>query len=175
MLFGTVADVVPLTGENRYWVRHGLSYVNKHESYSLRVLKANSNFTKPELFSTDIGFSITPQINALGRLDDPRQGVQFLIGNNEQEVDRVGKILLELNQARKEVERSIIADVVAQIESGQVDISKNIVIASSNKWPAGVIGLVASRIVAAYGKPTLLFHITSDGIAKGSCRSIKEF
>jgi len=72
MLFGTVADVVPLTGENRYWVRYGLNYVNKHESYSLQVLKANSNFSKPELFSMDIGFSITPQINALGRLDDPR-------------------------------------------------------------------------------------------------------
>lgn len=175
MLLGTVADVVPLTGENRYWVRYGLNYVNQHESYSLQVLKANSNFTKPELFSMDIGFSITPQINALGRLDDPRQGVQFLIGNDEQAVDRVGKVLQELNQARKEVERSIIQDVVNQIESGAVDVEKNIVIASSNTWPAGVIGLVASRIVGMYGKPTLLFHITSEGIAKGSCRSIKEF
>ncbi|MCX5924146.1 MAG: DHHA1 domain-containing protein, partial [Candidatus Dependentiae bacterium] len=117
----------------------------------------------------------TPQINALGRLDDPREGVQFLIGNNPQDVDRIGKILFEINQSRKLVEHSIIADVVKQIESKQVDISKNIVIASSNKWPAGVIGLVASRIVGAYGKPTLLFHLTKDGIAKGSCRSIKEF
>lgn len=175
LLFGTVADVVPLTGENRYWVRYGLSYVNQHESYSLQVLKANSNFTKPELFSSDIGFSITPQINALGRLDDPRQGVQFLIGNNADEVDRVGKILQELNQSRKEVERSIITQITKQIESGQIDISKNIVIASSHQWPAGVIGLVASRIVGLYGKPTLLFHLTDDGIAKGSCRSIREF
>lgn len=175
LLFGTVADVVPLTGENRYWVRYGLDYVNKHESYCLQVLKENSKFSKPELFSTDIGFSITPQINALGRLDDAREGVQFLIGNNAQEVDRVGKILLEMNQARKVVERTIIDDVVGQIESGKVDISKNLVIASSSNWPAGVIGLVASRIVSAYGKPTILFHITADGIAKGSCRSIKEF
>lgn len=175
LLLGTVADVVPLTGENRYWVRRGLAYVNKHESYALQVLKENSKFTKPELFSTDIGFSVTPQINALGRLDDPREGVQFLIGNNPQDVDRIGKILFEINQSRKLVEQSIIADVVKQIESKQVDISKNIVIASSNKWPAGVIGLVASRIVGAYGKPTLLFHLTKDGIAKGSCRSIKEF
>jgi len=175
LLFGTVADVVPLTGENRYWVRHGLQKVNQIESYSLQVLKANSKVTKPELFSLDIGFSITPQINALGRLDDPREGVQFLLGNDPNEVDRVGKILLELNQARKEVEKTIIADVVAQIESGLVDISKNVVIASSKSWPAGVIGLVASRIVGMYGKPTLLFHITSDGLAKGSCRSIQEF
>jgi len=175
MLFGTVADVVPLTGENRYWVRSGLEHVNRHESYCLQVLKSNSNFTKPELFSTDIGFSITPQINALGRLDDAREGVQFLLGDNSSEVDRVGRVLLEMNQARKEVEKTIINDVTQQIESGAVDISKNVVIASSGSWPAGVIGLVASRIVGAYGKPTLLFHLTKDGIAKGSCRSIQEF
>lgn len=175
MLFGTVADVVPLTGENRYWVRSGLEHVNRYESYCLQVLKSNSNFTKPELFSMDIGFSITPQINALGRLDDAREGVQFLLGDNTAEVDRVGRVLFEMNQARKEVEKKIINDVTQQIESGKVDISKNVVIAASDSWPAGVIGLVASRIVGAYGKPTLLFHLTKDGLAKGSCRSIHEF
>lgn len=175
LLFGTVADVVPLTGENRYWVRYGLGYVNQTESYSLAVLKENSKFTKPELFSMDIGFSITPQINALGRLDDAREGVQFLIGNNQKDVDRIGKILLEMNQSRKEIEKKIIDEIVADIASGKIDISKNVIIASSHNWPSGVIGLVASRIVGAYGKPTLLFHLTRDGLAKGSCRSIKEF
>lgn len=175
LLLGTVADVVPLTGENRYWVRAGLEHVNRYESYCMEVLKRNSNVLKPELFSTDIGFSITPQINALGRLDDPRQGVQFLLGSDENEVDRVGKVLLELNQSRKEVEKKIIAEIVEQVETGKVDLSKNVVITGSNNWPAGVIGLVASRIVGLYGKPTLLFHFTSDGLAKGSCRSIHEF
>jgi len=175
LLFGTVADVVPLTGENRYWVRVGLDHINRTESYCLQVLKTNSKFSKPELFSTDIGFSITPQINALGRLDDPRQGVQFLLGQNSEDVDRVGKVLFELNQARKEIEKKIINEIVAQVESGKIDLSKNIVVAASDSWPAGVIGLVASRIVGLYGKPTLLFHITSDGLVKGSCRSIHEF
>ena len=175
LLLGTVADVVPLTGENRYWVRAGLEHVNRYESYCMEVLKRNSNVLKPELFSTDIGFSITPQINALGRLDDPRQGVQFLLGSDENEVDRVGKVLLELNQSRKEVEKKIIAEIVEQVETGKVDLSKNVVITGSNNWPAGVIGLVASRIVGLYGKPTLLFHFTSDGLAKCSCRSIHEF
>lgn len=175
LLFGTVADVVPLTGENRFWVRHGLAIVNRSESYSLQVLKTNSKVTKPELFSLDIGFSITPQINALGRLDDPRSGVQFLLGTDFAEVDRVGRVLHELNQARKDVEKSIIDEIVAQVESGKIDLSKNVVIAASRNWPAGVIGLVASRIVGLYGKPTLLFHLTADGLAKGSCRSIQEF
>ena len=176
LLFGTVADVVPLTGENRYWVREGLSYINSNESYALQVLKTNSKFVKPALSSTDIGFSITPQINALGRLDDPRQGVQFLIGTNKDNVDHVGKVLAELNQARKDIERGITQEIVQKIESNAIDLSQeNIVLASSANWPAGVIGLVASRIVGGFGRPTLLFHLTNDGIAKGSCRSIPEF
>lgn len=176
LLFGTVADVVPLMSENRYWVRYGLSHINKHESYALSVLKKNSSFIKPLVGSLDVGFFLAPQLNALGRLDDPRQGVRFLIGNDTEEVDRVGKVLYEMNQARKQVERSIIDEIEHLIETKQIDVeTENIVIAASKNWPAGVIGLVASRIVSKYGKPTLLFHLTKDGIAKGSCRSIQEF
>lgn len=176
LLLGTVADVVPLTGENRYWVRYGLAHINRHESYALKVLKTNNKFAKPAISSLDIGFTIAPQINALGRLDDPRQGVQFLIGSNEADTDRIGKVLWQLNQARKEIENEIFQDVKAQIDSNSIDITKeNVIIAASPNWQTGVIGLVASRLVGAYGKPTLLFHLTQDGIAKGSCRSIPEF
>lgn len=176
LLLGTVADVVPLTGENRYWVRHGLAHVNRLESYAMKVLKANNKFVKPMLGSLDIGFTIAPQINALGRLDDPRQGVQFLIGGSEADTDRIGKLLWQLNQARKEIENEIFQDVKAQIDSNAIDLSKeNVIVAASHNWATGVIGLVASRLVGAYGKPTLLFHLTKDGVAKGSCRSIAEF
>lgn len=176
LLLGTVADVVPLTGENRYWVRHGLQLLNQQESVSFRVLKENGNVFKPAITSTDVGFSITPQINALGRLDDPRQGVQFLLDTNEQEVRRIGKVLLELNQARKDIEADIFKEVAQLVESKKIDLEKeNVIVAGSKNWPAGVIGLVASRLVGAYGKPTILFHLTDDGLAKGSCRSIPEF
>jgi len=176
LLLGTVADVVPLTGENRYWVRHGLAHINKHESYAIKVLKDNNKFVKPSIGSLDIGFTIAPQINALGRLDDPRQGVKFLIGHDANETDRIGKVLWQLNQARKEIENNIFQEVKAQIDSNAIDVSKeNIIIAASSKWQTGVIGLVASRLVGMYGKPTLLFHLTKDGLAKGSCRSISEF
>lgn len=176
LLLGTVADVVPLTGENRFWVRHGLNIVNKFESHSLRVLKSNGKIVKPAIGSTDVGFGIAPQINALGRLEDPRRGVKFLIGSDVAEVERVGTVLFELNQARKTIERSIFEQVVAQIDSGNINIEQeNIILAASNNWPPGVIGLVASRLVSTYGKPTLLFHLTKDGLAKGSCRSIDGF
>ena len=114
LLLGTVADVVPLVEENRFWVRYGLQYVNKTESLSFKVLKQNGRVTKPIISSTDIGFSIAPQINALGRLEDPRQGVKFLIGSDWGQVQEVGNVLLELNEARKEIERSIFMQVVQE-------------------------------------------------------------
>ena len=176
LLLGTVADVVPLIGENRFWVRHGLNYINKTESLSFKLLKANGKVTKPKLSSMDIGFSITPQINALGRLEDPRQAVKFLIGTDVANAEVVARVLLEMNEARKTIERSIVEEIEEQIRLKHIDVEKeNVIIAASKSWPAGVIGLVASRFVSAYGKPTLLFHLTKDGLAKGSCRSIAEF
>lgn len=176
LLLGTVADVVPLQGENRFWVRYGLQWLNNKSSMSLDVLKMHGKVTTPLLKSTDIGFKIAPQINALGRLEDPRQGVQFLLGTDQKETEFIGNILFQLNQARKEIERSIFEDVQRLIENGTIDLTKeNIIMAASNNWPAGVIGLVASRLVNEYTRPVLLFHLTKDGKAKGSCRSLAAF
>lgn len=176
LLLGTIADVVPLLGENRFWVRHGLSYVNRIESLSLKALKQNGKLTKPALSAADIGFSIAPQINALGRLEDARQGVKFLIGSDAAIVKEVGAVLFELNQTRKEIERAIVASIEQEIASKKINLDEeHVIISASSDWTPGVIGLVASRFVGGYGKPTLLFHLTKDGLAKGSCRSIPEF
>jgi len=176
LLLGTIADVVPLTGENRFWVRHGLTYINKNESLSFKFLKQNGKITKLKISATDIGFGMTPQINALGRLEDPRQGVKFLIGADAGEVESIGNILYELNQARREIERSIFLEIESEIKAKRINLEKeNIIFAASNKWPPGVIGLVASRLVSEFGKPALLFHLTKSGMAKGSCRSISAF
>ncbi len=176
LMLGTIADVVPLTGENRFWVRHGLTLVNKQESLALRILKQNARFSKPTLSSTDIGFSITPQLNALGRLEDARDGVAFLIGSHESKVAHIGTVLHELNQARRSIEKSVYNDVEADILAQKIDIDKErIILASSSHWQPGVIGLVASRIVSTYHRPTILLSITRQSIAKGSCRSIPGF
>lgn len=176
LLLGTVADVVPLIGENRFWVRHGLQQVRTMQSYAFQVLKQNGNVTKPFVNSLDIGFSLAPQINALGRLEDPREAVSFLIGSDADVVDRVGKTLCELNQARKVVERTIVNDIEAMIAAKKINVeTDNIILASHDAWPSGVIGLVASRLVSSYGKPAILLHRGKNGIAKGSCRSIPEF
>ena len=176
LLLGTVADVVPLLGENRFWVRYGLRWANTKESLSLKVLKENGKCTRPKLSSLDIGFRIAQQINALGRLEDPRQGVAFLLGAEEKEARHIGSVLYQLNEARKQIERTIFEDVETLIENGTIDLSKEkIILAGGKKWPPGVIGLVASRLVGKYGRPTLLFHLTDKGKAKGSCRTIEKF
>lgn len=176
MLLGTVADVVPLQSENRFWVRHCLKHVNEKRSLSIDTLRANSRCTKEQLSSSDIGFFLAPQINALGRLDDARDGVKFLVGDDDVETERIGKVLGMLNEARKAVEQKVIADITDMIQKGAIDPSKKgVLIAASADWPPGVIGLAASRLVGLYRRPTIVCHITSDGLVKGSCRSMPEF
>ncbi len=176
LLLGTVADVVPLTGENRFWVRHGLKLINSNLSLPIRLLKENAKLSKDTISSNDIGFFLAPQINALGRLDDARQGVRFLLESDQQETREVAVILNQFNQARKEIERKTLEDVTTLVDNKKIDLDRErIILACSKNWQPGVIGLVASRIVGLYNRPALLFHLTSDNIAKGSCRSISEF
>jgi single-stranded-DNA-specific exonuclease len=176
LMLGTIADVVPLTGENRFWVRHGLHKVHKQKSYALDVLAKNSKVDGRRLASLDIAFMIAPQLNALGRLDDSRDAVRFLISSSFDDVDRVGKVLKEMNESRKKVERGIYEEIDGTIFRKEIDLdTENIIMAASDKWPAGVIGLVAGKLMHNYGKPAILFHADKKGIVRGSCRSIPEF
>jgi single-stranded-DNA-specific exonuclease len=175
LLLGTVADVVPLTGENRFWVRHGLQKITQGHSYGLSVLKRNARVTKPTLNSLDIGFFITPQINALGRLEDARSGVKFLVGNDQTVTETVGSLLHELNEARKQIEKRIFENVQNKITQGLIQPhTQRMIIDLSSDWPPGVIGLVAGKLMNAYNVPTILLHKNSSGVLKGSCRSVPE-
>ncbi len=99
LMLGTVADVVPLVNENRYWVQYGLQKVNSELSRAMHTLLHNGRASlKSRIDSLDIGYAIAPQLNALGRLDDPRDGVRFLISNDTEEVLRIGTILKNINE-----------------------------------------------------------------------------
>lgn len=177
LMLGTIADVVPLRDENRYWVQRGLAHINKKRSIAVQVLAANGKVAnKPAINSRDIGFSIAPQLNALGRLDDPRDGVSFLISTDFGHVMQVGSGLKAINEERKRIDRSIFDEIDATIANKTIDLEKeNLIVAAHTDWPAGVIGLVAGRLVQKYGRPAILLHLTKDGTAKGSCRSIEAF
>ena len=174
---GTVADVVPLTSENRFWVREGLRKINKSHSFSFATLAANNNVQKSRISSLDIGFMIAPQINALGRLDDSREAVKFSVSSNQEDIERVGKILKLMNEERKKIERAIYDEVEQAILQGHINLSENkIILASHHNWQPGVIGLVAGKLMHQFGRPTILMHRDpKSGIVKGSCRSIPEF
>ncbi len=176
LMLGTVADVAPLTGENRFWVRFGLGKVNKQKSISLQALAQNGRLNKEKFDSMDVGFMLAPQLNALGRLADPRDAVRFLVSSDFFEVNRIGRMLGQINEERKKIDRKIYSEIECAIEEKRINLeSENVIIAASQNWQAGVIGLVAGRLTQNYGRPTLLFHLDKDGILKGSCRSIPEF
>ncbi|KKS68365.1 MAG: Single-stranded-DNA-specific exonuclease RecJ [candidate division TM6 bacterium GW2011_GWE2_42_60] len=171
LLLGTIADVVPLISENRYWVRRGLQKVADRASMALQVLKRNARMVQP-LSATDIGFFLTPQLNALGRLENPREAVAFLIGDDAEVTERIGAKLFALNQARKQVEKGVVSEVKNQIQQGILTLeNQRSIMASHFGWPPGVIGLAAGRVASEYGLPTFLFHETAQGLLKGSCRS----
>jgi len=172
LLLGTIADVVPLVGENRSLVRYGLTKIRDRESLALSALRSNARLER-QLTSQDIGFSLAPQLNALGRLEDPREGVLFLLGTESNEVARIGRRLYELNQLRKEKERQVFDAVQATIASGEIALDQSFaLIAVGEHWPAGVIGLTAGRLSQLYGRPVFLFHRAGD-VYKGSCRSVQ--
>lgn len=174
LMLGTIADVVPLIHENRHWVLHGLSLINTTKSTAIQTLADNAGLIKARIGARDVGFMLTPQINALGRLDDPHDAVKFLISSDTAAVQEVGIILKKINDERKTIERGIFEEIETAIKKKSINLAQeHLIMAGHTSWPAGVIGLVAGRCSHAYGKPTFLFHLTSDGLAKGSCRSVK--
>lgn len=178
LLLGTVADVVPLTGENRYWVKYGLENLNtKSQSFSFKCLAENLNkIDKKNWTSTDIGFGITPQLNALGRLEDPKEAVRFLIDSTQSDVLRIGASLKEINARRREVEARIYRELEQKILLREINLDTDrAIFMYSSDWPLGVIGLVAGRLTNNFGRPSFIFHITKEGVAKGSCRSPSQY
>lgn len=178
LMMGTIADMVPLDFENRYWVRKGIAALKNNMSYSFFCLAKNAGLNPEKDFwsAQDVGFFIAPQLNALGRLENSRDAIKFLISSEQEVVEEVAPKLKDINDRRKKIDREIFAQIDAKIKSKQIDLSKQkIIIAANENWPAGVIGLVAGKLLATYGRPTFLFHLTSEGIAKGSCRSIEQF
>lgn len=176
LMLGTIADVVPLVDENRYWVQQGLAKVNAKRSFAMQTLADNAKLTKQVWKSLDVGFMIAPQLNALGRLDDPRDAVKFLVSPRMDEVLSVGSVLKVINEERKRIDRSIFDQIDITIKKGAIDLTtERIIMAAHHDWPAGVIGLVAGKLMHSYGRPSILLHLGKNGIAKGSCRSIESF
>ncbi|MCX7914233.1 MAG: single-stranded-DNA-specific exonuclease RecJ [Thermodesulfovibrionales bacterium] len=169
---GTAADVVPLLGDNRVFVREGLALLQSGNRIGIKMLKAVSGL-KTDFFKTSfLNFVIIPRINAAGRVADANEVVKLLITTSEAEAEELSKRLNELNIQRQQMEEIVFNDVKLKIEA--FNSLEDAIVLGSESWHPGVIGIVAARIAEMYYRPTFLFNIKGD-IAKGSSRSIPPF
>ncbi|MBQ7295664.1 MAG: single-stranded-DNA-specific exonuclease RecJ [Clostridia bacterium] len=171
---GTIGDVMNLTGENRKIVKAGLSLINKGNNMGLQALKEVSGMNGKTLSSTSVAFSLVPRINAVGRMSHAVKALELLLCEDYEDALSLAREIDLSNASRQEKEREIIFQVQKQIEENPEILNERLLIFSGENWHGGVIGIVAARLVGAYGKPCMV--ITDDGKeAKGSARSIEGF
>ncbi len=171
---GTVADVVPLIDENRVFVQLGLQVLDRQERLGLKELIDAADITAEVISAEQIAFGIAPRINAAGRMGKSFRAFELLVTQDENEAKRLAGEICHDNVRRQDVE-SMVSDTcrIHHYQSGVHFFDRVIVIAGEN-WHHGVLGIVAARICAQFGKPTIVLSIDGE-VAKGSARSIEGF
>lgn len=169
----TVADVAPLRGENRIFVRYGLRLLNESPSIGLRALIRAAGLEGKPLTAGRLGFTLAPRLNAVGRLARALRGVELLMAKTDHEANVIARELEELNATRQDLDRATLERARRLVAELDLDETFGIVLAEDG-WHPGVIGIVASRIVEEFGRPTLLISVEGDE-GKGSGRSIPAF
>ena len=168
------ADIVSLTDENRVLVKEGLNQINHSPRPGISALIKNSHLEPGDLTSGQIVFTIAPRINAVGRLGDAERAVKLLITNNIDEAFTLAAVLESENYERRKIDEDTFFQALDLVE-GSLDLDKNLaIILHEESWHPGVIGIVASRLVEKYYRPTIMLT-TVDGVAKGSARSTGNF
>ncbi len=166
---GTVADMVKLAGENRFYVKKGLKVLGRsRERPGLRELVGKLGLS--QVRSKDISYKIAPRLNAAGRMGTAMDAFKLVVSGSEREAEEMVEKLLNHNLLRQEIETSIFREAVEMVERDGLDRGSVIVVGGEN-WHVGVIGIVASRLANKYGKPTLVISFTN-GVGKGSARSV---
>ncbi|MDZ4384159.1 MAG: DHHA1 domain-containing protein, partial [Nitrospirota bacterium] len=172
---GTIADVAPLTGENRIFVKEGLALLTAEKRIGIAALKEVSGIGGGEVAGGTIGFILAPRINAAGRLSRADIAVRMLTTGDSQEARGIAASLDQVNQERQRIE-SRIRDEVREKIAGEIDLNKEkVIVMASQEWHQGVIGIVASKVVDEFYRPCVLISLQEDGSGKGSARSIPRF
>ncbi|MBQ7637888.1 MAG: single-stranded-DNA-specific exonuclease RecJ [Clostridia bacterium] len=172
---GTIADIVPLTGENRTLVSMGLSYVKNTARPGLISLFENLGVADKPFLSSTVAFAVAPKINAAGRMDTAENALKLLITEDPETADGLVKSLQAANSSRQSAENVILQEVEKLFERDRSYENDPVLVVSGRGWHPGVIGIVASRLVEKYGKPAFVISVSENGEAKGSCRSIEGF
>lgn len=167
------ADIVPMTGENRVLVYYGLKKVNENPNYGISALKELSGLQK-ELDIQNLIFMIAPRVNAAGRMDDGSKAVQLFIAKSREEAKQYAEMLHSDNTDRKEADKNITDEALALIEGNDEFVLRKSTVVFQPHWHKGVVGIVASRLIDHYYRPTIV--LTQSGeYAAGSARSVAGF
>ena len=170
----TVADIVPLTGENRVIVRHGLSGLADPRNPGLRALLKETGFEGKTPTATEVGFRIAPAINASGRMESAGQAVRMFLTGDAEEAGRIASELVALNRERQTAERAIVDEILKRCLEQPVTPAEAALVFWAEGWHRGVVGIVASRVMQRYHRPAIVLGV-ENGVAQGSGRSIASF
>ncbi len=169
----TIADIAPLKGENRVFARYGLKMLAETQNIGLRALLRATGLDNKPLNAGRVGYILAPRLNAVGRLGHALRGVELLTATDEHHANTIARELEELNAKRQEIDRAVLELARERVLAMDLEDTYGIVIAGDG-WHPGVIGIVASRIVEEFGRPTILIGLDGDE-GKGSGRSISRF
>ncbi|MCF8053888.1 MAG: single-stranded-DNA-specific exonuclease RecJ [Deltaproteobacteria bacterium] len=167
---GTIGDIVPIVDENRLFVKFGLELMSSQRRIGIRALKEIVGLDRQTIDISQSSYILIPRINAAGRVAKSDDAVDLFLSENMEEAKKLAQRLDSFNRKRQEIERGILSDITRRIERiGDIGRLKSLVFASEN-WHPGVIGVVASRIVNRFLRPTFVISVKG-GVGKGSGRS----
>ena len=170
---GTVADVMPLVGENRAIVAYGLKRLEQTENQGLRMLMQKVGIQGP-VSSNSVSFSMAPRINAAGRMGAAGQAVELFLTKDPDQAAALAEWLCQLNRRRQQEENNIYQQIMEQLDSTFDPARQKAIVLWGENWHNGVIGIVASRLADRYGVPTVLISMDGEK-GKGSGRSVPGF
>lgn len=171
---GTIADVVPLVGENRIIAKEGLGRLSKTRRHGIKALMEVSGIQGKPVNSTFVSFILGPRLNASGRMDTAESALKLLKSKDYTEALELAKSIDGYNRQRQKVEGKILEEAEAIISRDVNFKEQNIIVIAKEDWHTGVLGIVASKLADRFYRPTIVISMT-DGLCKGSARSIKNF
>lgn len=167
------ADIVPITGENRVLAYYGLKKLNSYPRPGLKALLSLSKIDK-ELDITTLVFVVAPRINAAGRIEHGSKAVELLISDNPAEAGEFSKKINDTNSQRRDLDFGITDEALMTLEADPITPYRRTTVVFNANWHKGVVGIVASRLIEKYYKPTIVLT-ESNGLVTGSARSVKDF
>ncbi|MBL7151274.1 MAG: single-stranded-DNA-specific exonuclease RecJ [Candidatus Omnitrophica bacterium] len=171
---GTIADSVPLTGENRIIAKEGLSRMAQTSRAGLRVLIDNAGIKNRKFNSTYVSFILSPRINASGRMDTAETSLKLLLSRTEEEAGRLAKVIEGHNRQRQKVENKILEEAQELIDRDFKFGEHKVIVVAKEDWHHGVLGIVASKLADRYYRPAIVISLNEE-LCRGSGRSIKSF